>query len=401
GEGYETHRIDLGADDEGPLVATLIHREAGPDAAARADRPPVLLMHGWSDYVLDRGLMEHLGRRGHDVWGLDLRKHGRSLPPGQTPTEIDHLSRYDAEIKTALRSIGRDRPPVLLAHSTGGLTAALWAQRHPRTVRGLALNSPWLEMHLGPVTRALAEVPVRMLAARLGQRPILPPGNDHLARASHRRFGGAYDYDLALKPPGGHPFPAVTLRAIIDGQRRLAAAGPLAIPVLVLHSDRTRIGARFSERMRRSDSVLDVRTLVAAAAALSPRTRIEAVPGARHDVFLSDADARARAIEILEDWLESSFPLPLRCGSPITPRPRRARTGRRPGRSCPMTADPRAMRGQADALRRAADRLTILRLRLANTVVDLSGAEDAATRALGERLHERWTLEEYPELGRI
>ena len=28
GEGYETHRIDLGADDEGPLVATLIHREA-------------------------------------------------------------------------------------------------------------------------------------------------------------------------------------------------------------------------------------------------------------------------------------------------------------------------------------------------------------------------------------
>ena len=66
-----------------------------------------------------------------------------------------------------------------------------------------------------------------------------------------------------------------------------------------------------------------------------------------------------------------------------------------------MTADPRAMRGQADALRRAADRLTILRLRLANTVVDLSRAEDHATRALGERVHERWTLEEYPELGRI
>lgn len=66
-----------------------------------------------------------------------------------------------------------------------------------------------------------------------------------------------------------------------------------------------------------------------------------------------------------------------------------------------MTADPRALRGHADALRRAADRLTLLRLRLANTVVDLSGTEDAATRALGERIHEHWTLEEYPELGRI
>lgn len=312
GQGYETHRIDLGADDEGPLVATLIHREATSatttDAATDAERPPILLMHGWSDYVLDRGLMEHLGRRGHDVWGLDLRKHGRSLLPGQTATEIDHLNRYDAELGASLRIIGRERPPVLLAHSTGGLTAALWAQRNPGTVRGLALNSPWIEMHLGPVTRALAEAPVRMLAKRWGQRPILPTGSDHVARASHRDFGGAYDYDLALKPPGGHPFPAATLHAIIDGQRRLAAAGPLAIPVLVLHSDRTRIGARFSEEMRRSDSVLDVRSLATAAAALSPRARIEAVPGARHDVFLSDADARARAIEILDDWLETSFP---------------------------------------------------------------------------------------------
>lgn len=348
GQGYEAHRIDLGEDAEGPLVATLIHRvqqdpgqtsteesaarpilparstparttparsrsapstPAARDEAPGSERPPILLMHGWSDYVLDRGLMEHLGRRGHDVWGLDLRKHGRSLLPGQTATEVDHLSRYDAEIWAALRLIGRDRPPVLLAHSTGGLTAALWAQRHPGSVRGLALNSPWLEMHMGPVARMLAEMPVRLLADRLRHRPILPVGNDHVARASHRHFGGAYDYDLVLKPPGGHRFPAVTLNAIIDGQRRASAAGPLSIPVLVLHSDRSRISPRFHEQMRRSDTVLDVRSLATAAAGLGPEVRVEAVPGARHDVFLSDADARARAIEILDDWLETSWPV--------------------------------------------------------------------------------------------
>lgn len=66
-----------------------------------------------------------------------------------------------------------------------------------------------------------------------------------------------------------------------------------------------------------------------------------------------------------------------------------------------MTADPRSMRGQAEALRRAADRLTLLRLRLANSLVDLSGAEDDGTRQLGEELREHWTLQEYPELGRI
>ena len=312
GEGYTAHPIDLGADDEGPLIATLIHREAtdtpqpvGAEATGAAKKPPILLMHGWSDYVFDRDLMEHLGRHGHEVWGVDLRKHGRSLLPGQTATEVDHLNRYDQEIGAALRIIGRDRPPVLLAHSTGGLIAALWAQRHPGTVAGLALNSPWLEMHLGPVARSLAEAPVRLLAERLRRRPLFPSGSDNYARATHRDFGGSYDYDLTLKPPGGHGLPAVTLGAIIEGQSRLAAAGPLSIPVLVMHSARSRIGARFVEEMRRADSVLDVRTLARAAARLGPEVRIEAIDGARHDVFLSDADARSRATTILDEWLDA------------------------------------------------------------------------------------------------
>ncbi|ASK66500.1 hypothetical protein CFK39_12525 [Brachybacterium avium] len=66
-----------------------------------------------------------------------------------------------------------------------------------------------------------------------------------------------------------------------------------------------------------------------------------------------------------------------------------------------MTADARSLRRQADSLRRAADRLTILRLRLANTIVDLTRAEDRGTRMLGEEIHEHWMQEHYPELGRI
>jgi alpha-beta hydrolase superfamily lysophospholipase len=308
GAGYTLHRIDLGSDDEGPLQAGLVHREPAPGDAPRTARtPPILLLHGWSDYVFDRDLMDHLGARGHDVWGLDLRKYGRSLRPGQTPTEIDHLSRYDAEIGTALRRIGRDTPPVVLAHSTGGLTATLYALRHPGAVRGLALNSPWLEMHLGPGARALLEAPVRLLAERLGERPILPPGSDHYARATHRDLGGDYDYDLSLKPPGGHRFPARTLNAVLDGQRRLAAAGPLAAPVLVMHSARSLIGPRFDERMLHADTVLDVRSLAAAARRLGPRVRIVPIAGARHDVFLSEPAVRARALEVLDEWLRTDL----------------------------------------------------------------------------------------------
>lgn len=309
GDGYTAQKLDLGSDSEGPVIATLIHRErTAADTSERdldsATRPPILVMHGWSDYVFDRGLLEHLGALGHDVWALDLRKYGRSLLPGQTPTSIDHLSRYDREIGQALRTIGPSTPPVLLAHSTGGLIAALWAQRRPGTVRALALNSPWLEMHLGPGARTLADGPVRLLADKLQHRPILPPGSSHFARTTHRKYGGQYEFDLDWKPERGHRFPADTFAAVIDGQKRLRAAGPLPIPVLVLHSARTRIGAKFTEEMRRADSVLDVRSLVHAARGLGPDVRIEAVDGARHDVFLSDADARARALHLLDDWLE-------------------------------------------------------------------------------------------------
>lgn len=66
-----------------------------------------------------------------------------------------------------------------------------------------------------------------------------------------------------------------------------------------------------------------------------------------------------------------------------------------------MTADARALRGLADAQRHAADRLTLLRLRLANTLADAVGAEDPRLREIGTRIHERWILQEHPELGRV
>ncbi|MGP9537684.1 hypothetical protein ACT3SP_06705 [Brachybacterium sp. AOP43-C2-M15] len=66
-----------------------------------------------------------------------------------------------------------------------------------------------------------------------------------------------------------------------------------------------------------------------------------------------------------------------------------------------MTPDPHRLRGQAAALRRAADRLTLLRLRLSHVLVDASRSVHPGTRELGERLHDRWTQSEYPELGRL
>lgn len=66
-----------------------------------------------------------------------------------------------------------------------------------------------------------------------------------------------------------------------------------------------------------------------------------------------------------------------------------------------MSSDPRQIRGQAAALRRGADRLTLLRLRLANTIVETTRSERPGTRDIGERTYGRWMRREYVELGRI
>ena len=66
-----------------------------------------------------------------------------------------------------------------------------------------------------------------------------------------------------------------------------------------------------------------------------------------------------------------------------------------------MTATSRHLRGHAGALRRAADRLTLLRLRLSNTIGDVASSEDPTARRIGEEIHERWSTREYAGLGRI
>lgn len=66
-----------------------------------------------------------------------------------------------------------------------------------------------------------------------------------------------------------------------------------------------------------------------------------------------------------------------------------------------MRSTSRDLRGHAHALRRAADRFTLLRLRLSNIIGDVSGSQDPAARRIGEEIHHRWSTHEYVDLGRV
>jgi alpha-beta hydrolase superfamily lysophospholipase len=81
GPPYTAETLDLPDDDEGQVVATLVHRPAG-EATDRA----VLHVHGFADYFFQTAYAEWWTERGYDFYALDLRKYGRSILPHQTPT---------------------------------------------------------------------------------------------------------------------------------------------------------------------------------------------------------------------------------------------------------------------------------------------------------------------------
>ena len=148
-EGFERLTIPLEVDEEGPNAATLVRVARDPASGDRAagrlrHRIPVLYVHGWSDYFYNAPLARLFEERGYAFHALDLRKYGRSLRPGQTPGWAESLQVYDDEIGSALRLIAGEHPepPVLMGHSTGGLTLSLWADRHPGRARALLGTQP-------------------------------------------------------------------------------------------------------------------------------------------------------------------------------------------------------------------------------------------------------------------
>ena len=92
----------------------------------------MLYLHGWNDYFFQTHVADALSAAGFAFYALDLRRYGRSLRLGQLRGFIADLSEYDQELSAAADLIAADHEHLtLLGHSTGGLTATLWAADHP------------------------------------------------------------------------------------------------------------------------------------------------------------------------------------------------------------------------------------------------------------------------------
>ncbi len=293
---YETTVLKLPADFEGEVIATLLSRTAG-------SRRAVLYLHGFTDYFFQDHLADFYLDQGVDFYALDLRKYGRSLLPHQTRGLIRSVTDYFPEIDQAVRIIRESHDELVVnAHSTGGLVAALWADRvrGRGLVDGLVLNSPFFDLNV--------PLPLR-LAADLLKTPLsyttrpLPLGvSTAYGKSIHRDHGGEWEFDLELKPIGGFDVHAAWLAAIRRAQRRLHRGLAVDVPVLVLASSTGLRVRDFVPEARSADIVLDPRQIARWSTAVGPHVTCVRVQDGVHDLVLSAEPVRKQVFDHIERW---------------------------------------------------------------------------------------------------
>jgi alpha-beta hydrolase superfamily lysophospholipase len=316
-DGYVSTEIALpdaarmpGEPAEVEVVATLVRRDE-----PRRSRRAVLYVHGWNDYFFQTHLGDFWAGLGYDFYALDLRRYGRSLRVGHLPGFTTDLEDYDVELDAAADLIALDHDQlVVVGHSTGGLVTALWAGRRPDRVDALVLNSPWLDLQGSALVRAVGAPVIDALGARAPTSVLRAADPGHYSRVLHRTLEGEWDYDLDLKASPGPPVRVGWLRAIVQGQRKVAGGLGIEAPVLVLASSRTSFARRWSEDLRVVDSVLDVDQIAVRAVRLGRCVTVVRVEEGLHDLVLSAPPVRARVFAEIERFMRGYV-----MSSPVSP----------------------------------------------------------------------------------
>lgn len=325
GTGFDRHFIEMGADPDGeaPVRCTLIRFK--PDSLSDKDfysRPAMLFVHGMNDYFFQIHVAEHFTEAGYAVYGVDLRKCGRSWREGQTWHHVTDQALYDEDLTICLALLSTAHPAGVIpaGHSTGGLDVVGWLSRlcdaaaDPATNPGAAelhsqvlaaiLNSPWLGLQFNAATRFLIN---NVITAVAKVRPTTPlPGgiNPVYGRSMHASQAGEWDYNLDLKPLEPRPKYVSWLAGVAQELKRLhSGTGETGVPTLMLTSDKHHFSTKLSEQSYNADVILMPEQMWANAGNVSPATTVVVIDNAVHDVFLSRLPVRQQAFEETLRWL--------------------------------------------------------------------------------------------------
>ncbi|QIO06096.1 alpha/beta hydrolase [Acinetobacter shaoyimingii] len=303
GPGYECMTLSFPDDYEGSVVANLVRKKANAKTSKA-----VLYVHGFIDYFFQTEMAEQFNQHGYDFYALDLRKYGRSLLPHQKPYFVLNLREYDAEITAALEIIGQEEHEhvLLSGHSTGGLTTTLYAAHYPDhpLIKGLWLNSPFYDFNMNIIKKKIALPQLSRLGAKFPNLKFPSELNKWYVQSLHRDFFGEWEFNLNWKPK---KYPKVYIsfvHAIYEAQKEIHQGIKLNIPVLVMHSDKTRNPRLFNRDARTSDVILDVKTIQTYANKIQSDVNVITIKDGLHDLVLSAANVREKVYTQLFAFLK-------------------------------------------------------------------------------------------------
>ena len=298
--------------EEAPLgPATLVQFPHPGDAPP--PRAAVIHVHGYNDYFFQDHLARRFAAAGYAFYAVDLRAAGRSLRPDQFPHFVMDLREQATDIAAAARTVRTLEPGlplVLHAHSTGGLTASLWAHAH-RNASGvdagpdlLVLDSPFLDLR-APHWQRTVGTRVLDSVGHLASTAVINDGPSRYAEHLLAANGGRWEFDTTLKRPEGVPGRVGWFVAVRRGQARVAAGLEIACPVLLARSDSSGPDELDNPLLDAQDTVLDVNQMAALVPRLGHDVTELVVPGAVHDLTLSARGPREAYLDLMLEWTDS------------------------------------------------------------------------------------------------
>ncbi|CAF3740275.1 unnamed protein product [Rotaria sp. Silwood1] len=306
---YEITIFTLKPDNLGPNKATLLHaRTTKTSDLYKA----VLYLHGYNDYFFHDHVCAQFLDFGYDFFALDMRKCGRSIiSPEQDQYRhycVD-MHEYDEEISLAIEHMNKqaeeytNKKFTLLGHSTGGLTACLYAISGPKRndIDALILNSPNLvELDMSIIQSTL----VSLLIAMNGSRDIIAGWNGRSLHVSHK---GEWNFDTTKKPIGIVRIHGAFFAACRRAQLEVTQNGTsIKCPILFMSSNRSMKSEKiWRDEYAEVDLVLNVESIRRAAGMLGQHVTICPIEKANHDVFLSKKPVREKAFNCMFQWLEN------------------------------------------------------------------------------------------------
>lgn len=302
--GYEKTVIAMPDDYSGRVDATLV-KSILNDSTDKA----ILYIHGYNDYFFQAEMGERFNSQGYNFYAVDLRKYGRSLLPHQRRFEVRDLKEYFADIDSALSVMKEDgnKEVILVGHSTGGFVSAYYVEkRSPEMVKAMILNSPFMDMNLSDALEKYA-LPVVTGIAKFFPNISIPQGsNDAYAQSLLRKYQGEWDYNTDWKMPLSPDVTSGWLRAITQAQKELQGGGSIAVPVLLMRSDKSVYGNEWSPEFNRGDAVLDVEEISRYGRMLGTRIQEVVIKEGLHDLLLSSKPVRDATYDYMFRWLKSN-----------------------------------------------------------------------------------------------